>query len=198
MRVIGLTGGIGTGKSTISNFLAELGAVVIDADKVGHEAFQPGTEAYKDVVAAFGKEIVSPTGEIDRKKLGAIVFNDPAKLDRLNHIMHSRMRTMIEERIEKYRQEGKIAVVVEAAILIEADWTSLVDDIWVVTAPESVVLKRVKDQRGQTEEQTRARMSNQISNEIRTKYADVVINNNGNLEEVRKKVREEWKKFIDK
>jgi dephospho-CoA kinase len=198
MRVIGLTGGIGTGKSTISKYLAELGAAVIDADKVGHEAFEPGMEAYKEVVAAFGSEIVSPDGGIDRKKLASIVFPDPKKVETLNHIMHTRMRKMVEEMIENYRRTGKIAVVVEAPLLIEANWISLVDEIWVVTAPESVVLKRVKDQRGQTEEQTRARIANQLSNEIRTGYANVLINNDGNLDEVRKKVRQEWEKFIDK
>lgn len=198
MRVIGLTGSIGSGKSTISQYLAELGAVIIDADKVGHEAFEPGTEAYKEVVATFGKDIVSPTGEIDRKKLGGIVFSNPEALDRLNKIMHARMRAMIEERIEKYRQQGVAAVVVEAAILIEADWTSMVDDVWVVVSPEAAVLKRLKEQRGQTEEQTLARIRTQLSNEIRLKYADVVINNDGNLDDVKLKVKKQWEKLIDK
>lgn len=198
MKVIGLTGGIGTGKSTISQYLAELGAVIIDADKVGHEAFEPGTPAYKEVVAIFGKEIVSPTGEIDRKKLGGIVFSNPEALDRLNKIMHTRMRTMIEERLEKYRQQDVGVAVVEAAILIEADWTSLVDEVWVIVSPEATVLKRVKEQRGQTEEQTLSRIRTQLPNEIRLKYANVVINNDGNLDEVKKKVKELWEKLIDK
>ncbi len=97
MKVIGLTGGIGSGKSTVSQFLSELGANVLDADKVGHQCYQPGTEAWKDVVDAFGEEIVAPDGSIDRKKLGAIVFGDPEALIRLNQIMHPRMYDMMAD-----------------------------------------------------------------------------------------------------
>ena len=107
MKVIGLTGGIGSGKSTVSNILAELGAVVLDADRVGHEAYQPGTETWKEVVAAFGQEVVASDGSIDRKKLGAIVFGDPAALERLNGIMHPRMYDMMAVRIEEYCRQGE-------------------------------------------------------------------------------------------
>ena len=91
MKVIGLTGGIGSGKSTVSQFLAELGAVIIDADEVGHEAFKPNTEIWREVIAAFGRQILTPTGDIDRGKLGKIVFNNPESLSRLNQIMHPRI-----------------------------------------------------------------------------------------------------------
>ena len=96
MKVIGLTGGIGSGKSTVSRFLAELGAVVIDADKVGHEAFKPDTELWREVVAAFGKQVIAPDGNIDRKKLGEIVFGNPEALSRLNQIMHPRMYNRVK------------------------------------------------------------------------------------------------------
>ena len=99
-KVIGLTGGIGSGKSTVSQYLKELGAVIIDADKVGHEAFQPGTEAWREVVATFGRDIVTPNGEIDRKKLGAIVFDNPPALTQLNRIMHPKMRDMMKAQID--------------------------------------------------------------------------------------------------
>ncbi len=168
-KVIGLTGGIGSGKSTVSQCLAELGAAIIDADKVGHEAFKPDTEAWHEVIATFGKQILTPGGEIDRKKLGSIVFSQPEALLRLNRIMHPRMRDMIEAQIEKYRQQGVDVVVLEAAILIEAesDWISLVDEIWVTVASEAAVVKRLKQQRELDEKQTLARIRSQLSTEER-------------------------------
>jgi dephospho-CoA kinase len=194
-RVIGLTGGIGSGKSTVSQYLAELGAVIIDADKVGHEAFQRGTETWREVVATFGRHILTPKGEIDRKKLGAIVFDNPTALTQLNRIMHPKMRDMMKAQIDEYRRQGVAVVVLEAAILIEANWTPLVDEVWVTTAPESVVLERLKKQRGLAEEQTLARIRSQLSNEERLKHANVVITNKGNLEEVKTRVKELWAKI---
>ena len=192
MKVIGLTGGIGSGKSTVSLCLAELGAVIIDADKVGHEAFKPDTEAWHEVVATFGRQIIAPSGEIDRKKLGEIVFSQPEALLRLNRIMHPKMHDMMKSQIEDYRRQGVEVVVLEAAILIEANWTSLVDEVWVTVTSEAMVLERLKQQRGLDEEQTLARIRSQISSEERARHADVVINNNGDLEEVRAKVKELW------
>lgn len=191
-RVIGLTGGIGSGKSTISQYLAELGAVVIDADKIGHQAFQPGTEAWQDVVATFGQQVVAPGGEIDRKKLGEIVFNNPGSMSRLNGIMHPRMYQMAEDRIEQYRRQGVPVVVLEAAILIEAGWTPLVDEVWVVVVSESTVLSRLKEQRGLDEAGTLARIRSQLSTEERVKYANVVISNDDALDEVKARVKELW------
>ena len=195
MKVIGLTGGIGSGKSTVSQFLAELGAVIIDADKVGHEAFKPNTEAWREVVATFGSQILTPSDEIDRKKLGEIVFNNAEAMSRLNHIMHPRMYDMIEAQIEEYRRQGIDVVVLEAAVLIEANWTPLADEVWVAVSPEALVLKRINEQRGLEEAQTLARIRSQISNEERIKYADVVINNDGDLDETKAKVRALWEKL---
>ncbi len=200
-KVIGLAGGIGSGKSTVSQYLAELGAVIIDADKAGHEAFKPNTEAWHEVVAAFGRQILAPSGEVDRKKLGEIVFNDPESLLRLNEIMHPRMYDMMKALIEEYRRQGVDVVVLEAALLIEANWTSLVDEVWVVVASEDTVVKRLKQQRGLEEEKTwarihtQARIRSQLSTEERAKQVDVVINNDGELDEVKAKVRELWEKL---
>ena len=195
MKVIGLTGGIGSGKSTVSQVLAELGAVILDADKVGHEVFKPNTEAWHEVVAAFGKQILTPSGEIDRKKLGEIVFSKPESLSRLNQIMHPRMYGMVKAQIEEYRRQGVAVVVLEAVVLIEANWTSLVDEVWVTVAPQAMVLKRLKEQRGLEEEQTLARIRSQLSSEERIKHADVVINNDCSLDELRAKVRELWERL---
>lgn len=194
-KVIGLTGGIGSGKSTVSQYLKELGAVIIDADKVGHEAFEPGTEAWREAVATFGRDIVTPNGEIDRKKLGAIVFDSPPALMQLNRIMHPKMRDMMKAQIDEYRRQGVAVVVLEAAILIEANWAPLVDEVWVTTARESAVLERLKKQRGLAEEQTLSRIRSQLSNGERLKHADVVITNEGNLEEVKARVKELWVKI---
>lgn len=191
-KVIGLTGGIGSGKSTVSQCLAELGAVILDADKVGHEAFKPNTAAWHEVVATFGEQVIAPGGEIDRKKLGEIVFNSPESLSRLNQIMHPRMYEMMKDRIEEYRQQGVDVIVLEAAVLLEANWTPLVDEVWVTVASESAVLERLKQQRGLAEEQTLARIHSQLTVEARTKHADIVINNDGDLDEMRAKIKELW------
>lgn len=193
MKVIGFTGGIGSGKTTITQYLAELGAVVIDADKVGHEAFEPNTVIWREVVDEFGKDILTPENEIDRKKLGAIVFGDPDALSRLNGIMHPRMFDMMKTRIEEYRRQEVDVVVIEAAILIEANWTPLADEVWVATAPESAVLDRLEKQRGMDKEQTLARIHSQLTSEERTEHADVVINNDGDLDALKAKVEELWK-----
>ncbi len=192
-KVIGLTGGIGSGKSTVSQCLAELGAVILDADKVGHEAFKPNTEAWQEVVAAFGRQIIAPGGEVDRKKLGEIVFGNPESLSRLNQIMHPRMYDMVKAQLEEYRRQGVDVVVLEAAVLIEANWTSLVDEVWVTVAPEAAVLERLRQQRGLAEEQTLARIRSQLSSEERIKHADVIINNDCSRDELRVRVGELWR-----
>ncbi|HEY8490008.1 MAG TPA: dephospho-CoA kinase, partial [Dehalococcoidia bacterium] len=130
MITIGLTGGIASGKSTISRMLADRGAVIIDADRLGHEAYRPGTPAYRRVVEAFGPEIVGPNGEIDRAKLGARVFGNPEQMKRLTDIVWPAIRELARERIEAERRRGTRVVVLEAAVLVEAGWFDLVDEVW--------------------------------------------------------------------
>lgn len=195
MKVIGFTGGIGSGKTTITQYLTELGAVIIDADKVGHEAFEPDTEIWREVVSAFGTDILAPDNKIDRKKLGPIVFGDPDALSRLNGIMHPRMFDMMKVRIEEYRQQGVEVVVIEAAVLIEANWTPLADEVWVATAPEAAVLDRLEKQRGMDKEQTLARIHSQLSSEERSKHADVIISNEGSLDELKAKIGKLWERL---
>ena len=193
MKVIGLTGGIGSGKSTVSGFLAELGAVIIDADRVGHEALKPDTEIWREVVAAFGRGILNPGGDIDRKKLGEIVFGDSECLSRLNQIMHPRMHDMVEAELEEYRRQGVAVVVLEAPLLIEADWTSLVDEVWVTVAAESTVLRRLKEKFGLSERESLARIHCQLPSEEKMKHADVVIDTDCSLDELRARVGELWR-----
>jgi len=192
MKVIGLTGGIGSGKSTVTQFLAELGAVILDADKVGHEALKLDTEVWRELVATFGRQILTPNGDINRKKLGEIVFGNPEFLLRLNQIMHLQMYGIVEAQIEEYRCQGMNVVVLEAPLLLEAGWTSLVDEVWVTVASESTVLKRVKERSGLSEPEALARIHSQLSSEERVKRADVVINTDCDLGELKAKVKELW------
>ena len=193
MKVIGLTGGIGSGKSTVSQFLAELGAVIVDTDKVGHEAFKPDTELWRQVVAAFGRQILTPDGDIDREKLGEVVFGNSESLARLNQIMHPGMYEIVKAQLEEYRRQGVAVVVLEAPLLIEAGWTSLVDEVWVTVASEATVLSRLQEQKGLSRQEALARIHSQLSSEERVRRADVVINTDCNLDELKARVGELWR-----
>jgi len=193
MKVIGLTGGIGSGKSTVSRFLAELGAVIIDADKVGHEVFKSGTGAWREVVAAFGRQILTTNGEIDREKLGELVFGNPDSLGRLNRIMHPRIAGAVKAQLEEYRRQGIRMAVVEAPLLIEAGWTSIVDEVWVTVASESTVLKRLQERTGLSKAKSLARIRSQLSLEERVKHADVVIDTDCHFDELKARVAELWR-----
>ena len=192
MIVIGLTGGIGSGKSEVSRMLKEFGAEIIDADRVGHEAYLPNTETYDKVVAEFGDDILQTDGAIDRKKLGARIFAEPEARERLNAIVHPRMYAMVEERIQRLREQSATAVVLDAAILIEAGWDSLVDEVWVVAAPEEMVVQRIGQRNGLPAEQVRQRIRAQITSEERARHAAVVIDNNEGLDELSAQVQEVW------
>ena len=204
MKVIGLSGGIGSGKSTVSRFLKELGAVVIDTDKVGHEVFKPDTDAWREVVAAFGRQILTQQGEVDRNKLGEIVFANPGARARLNGIMHPRIRSWVKAEIERYRRQGVKLLVLEVPLLVEvplslrAGEPSLsdeVDEVWITVAPEATVLKRLKERSGMSEEQILARIRSQLSSEERARHADVIIDTDCRLDELKARVRELWQKL---
>ena len=195
MKVIGLTGGIGSGKSTVSQLLAGLGAPIIDADKIGHEVFKPNTEAWREVVAAFGKQIITANSTIDRKKLGTIVFGNPEARARLNQIMHPRIYDVVKAQLEEYQRQGAAVVVLEAPLLLEAGWTSLVDEVWVTTASEDTLLKRLRERTGLSELESRTRIRSQLPTEKRIRQADVVIDTDCNLDELKAKVRELWQRL---
>jgi dephospho-CoA kinase len=193
-RVLGLTGGIGSGKSTVSQYLAKLGAVIIDADKVGHEVYRPNTETWLELVKTFGNRILAEDNTIDRKKLGAIVFCNPEELERLNTIIHPQITNIIKKRIDDYRRKGISVIVLDAPVLFEANAKSLVDEVWVVVADKATVIKRAVARTGLPEEQVRSRIRSQMSNEERIKRAQVVIHNDGTVEELREKVKELWER----
>jgi len=198
MKIIGLTGGFGSGKSTVARFLAELGAVVIDADKVGHEALETGTETWQEVVAAFGRGIIGADGAVDRQKLGAIVFRNPAARARLNQIMHPRIYERVKARIAEYKRKGADIVVVEAPLLLEVGWKVMVDEVWTMSTPEKTVLKRLREQKGLSEAQSLARIHAQITDEERTRQADVVIDTDCTLDELKGRVEALWRKLCSR
>jgi dephospho-CoA kinase len=194
MLTIGLTGGIGSGKSTVTKLLAEMGAPIIDADKVGHAIYAPEGPAYADMIAAFGPEILAPDRTIDRKKLGPIVFADPAALKHLNSIVHPRMFTRMREMVEELRANGeRKPIVVEAAILIEANWQPLFNEIWLVTASKERVIERIERDRGLKPEQTEARIRAQLPDEERKRFATLVISNDGTIIELQEKIASAWR-----
>jgi dephospho-CoA kinase len=196
MKTIGLTGGIGSGKSTVSQLLSGLGAFVIDADKVGHEIYLPGKEAWQQVTAAFGRDILAADQTIDRKKLGAIVFGSEEARKKLNAIVHPLMFADIRRRINDKRAEGFTRpIVVEAAILIEANWLPLVDEVWVIIANKSAVVERVAAQRGLSATETEARIASQLAEGERLRHAHLVITNDGSREELERRVREAWSRL---
>src|SRR3972149_2485197 len=131
MYVIGLTGGIGSGKSTVARMLQQKGAKLLSADAVGHEVYEPGRAASPGIVGAFGRQIVGPDGKIDRKLLGPIVFSDPEQLRRLNAITHPRMKELMREKLEAERARGAPIAVLDAALLFAAGWDDLTDEVWV-------------------------------------------------------------------
>ena len=196
MIVIGLTGGIGTGKSEVARILQDLGAVIINADQVGHQAYIPHTEAWEAVVKAFGQEILDSSGEIDRKRLGAIVFSDPSHLARLNQIMHPLMARIVSEQIEGLKADGVAVVVVEAAVLIEAGWDSLVDEVWTTESPLDSVAERLMARNGFSREEVVKRMGSQMSAEERSGRAQVVVDNSGDVASLENTIRDLWEKQV--
>ena len=195
MKIIGLTGGIGSGKSTVARFLAELGAVILDADAVGHEALKSNSKVQEQVMAAFGRDIIAASGEIDRKKLGEVVFNSPEARAELNRIMHPPMCNTVKTRFKEYRRQGVAVVALEAPLLVEAGWTPLVDEVWVTAAPEATVIRRLRERTGLSEAESQARIQAQLSSAERIKYADVIIDTDCRLDELRLKVKELWQRL---
>ena len=196
MLVIGLTGGIGTGKSEAARQLEELGALIISADQVGHEAYTVNTEAWEQVVVTFGNGILQDDKEIDRRKLGGIVFSDPSQLKKLNQIMHPRMARIVSDKIEAFRGQGVDTVVVEAALLFEAGWDSLVEEVWVTDASEEIIIGRLRERNGLSEEEAKKRINSQMDRMERIGRSDFVIDNSGDMAELGTTIKELWDRRV--
>ena len=191
MKIIGLTGGIGSGKSTVASLLAELGAIVINADEIGHEVLKTDSQARQRIVASFGQQILAPDGSIDRNKLGGVAFGNHRALARLNRIMHPRIYREVEANLKQYKKQGVKVIVVEAPLLIEASWATKVDQLWITTAAEATVLERL-DRTGLSYDETMARIRSQLADSERLKLADVVIDTDCSLDELKLKVSRLW------
>jgi dephospho-CoA kinase len=187
---VGLTGGIGAGKSEVSRRLAAQGAVVIDADAIAREVVGPGTEGLAEVVEAFGPEVLRPDGSLDRPRLGDIVFADPAQRERLNAITHPK----VGERMAALEQAaGPGAIVVhDVPLIAENGRAGVYDLVVVVDAPPRSQIERLQRNRGMTREQAEARMAAQASREQRLAIADIVLDNSGSLSELDRQVGDLW------
>lgn len=191
--LIGLTGNIATGKSEVGRILEGLGARVIDADKVAHEVMRPGGDAYGAVVQAFGRQILAADGAVDRARLGAIVFRDAEALGRLERAVHPPTRARVDEMVA---QAGEAVVVVEAIKLIEAGMDSRCDELWVVTAPRPLQIRRLVERRGMSEAEATLRVDAQPPQEQKAALADRLFVNDGSLDELKRKVREAWQEIV--
>ncbi|KJK49505.1 dephospho-CoA kinase [Streptomyces sp. NRRL F-4428] len=193
MLKVGLTGGIGAGKSEVSRLLAGYGAVVVDADRIAREVVEPGTPGLAAVVAAFGEEVLTPEGTLDRPKLGSVVFADPEKLRTLNAIVHPLVGARSAE-LEAAAGPGAI-VVHDVPLLTENGLAPLYDLVVVVDAAPSTQLARLTGPRGMLEEEARARMATQATREQRLAVATLVIDNDGPLEALEPQVRKVWEEL---
>ena len=186
---IGLTGGIAAGKSMVSGLLAELGAWILDADAISREVVEPGTEGLKAVAAEFGEKVLLPDGTLDRKALGAEVFGDPQKLERLNGILHPIIKAeMLKRAAEIEEQHPKDIVIFDVPLLIESGWQDVADEVWLVSAPIEQRIRRIAMRDGLDEKQAMERISAQMTDEQKAKYADVIINNGGSIQELEERV----------
>ena len=193
MHVIGVTGGIGSGKTIVSAILEEQGAEILNADLVGHQAYEPGRPAYDDIVAEFGAAVVAEDGTIDRKKLGPIVFADPAKLARLNAITHPRIKEMMREKLAEMAARGAAFVVLEAALLFDAKWEDLADEVWCTAVDAQTAAQRTSERSGIPVEQVLERIQKaQMASDERIQLSDVVIDTSGTMDDTRQRTLEAW------
>ncbi|MEV8631533.1 dephospho-CoA kinase [Streptosporangium sp. NPDC051023] len=190
MVKVGLTGGIGSGKSEVSRRLSARGAVVIDADKVAREVVEPGTEGLERIIALFGAEVLREDGSLDRERLGSIVFADSDKLASLNAVVHPLVGARVAE-LQRQADEDAI-VVYDVPLLVENNLAPMYDVVVVVDAADEVRLDRLVRLRGMAEGDARARLAAQASREDRLKIADIVVPNEGSLEELEARVDELW------
>jgi len=195
-KVICLTGGIASGKSTAARFLKEQGAHVIDADVLGHRAYEPGSPAHAQVVTAFGRDVLAADGRIDRRVLGAKVFGKPEELTKLTDIVWPAIRRLAEDEIARVRAAGAARVIVlEAAVLFEAGWQDLGDEVWVNIVERAVAIARAMQRDNIPQSTIEKRLDSQLSNAERIARADVVIDNNGMPETMLAQLCKQWERI---
>lgn len=191
MLLVGLTGGIGSGKSTAARMLQERGAVVFDADVLAREAVAPGTDGHRAVVERFGADVLAPGGELDREALASVVFADPAARRDLEAIVHPEVRRLFAEGSEAYHDTDRV-VVLSAPLLVETGMHSAFDVLVVVAVPVEVQVERLMRDRGMSEDAIRARIGAQAPLEDKAAVADILLDNEGTLEDLERQVGRIW------
>ncbi len=192
MLLVGLTGGIGTGKSTVARMLEKRGAVVFDADVLARQAVAPGTPGFDEVVERFGPNVLAPGGGLDREALASIVFADPAARRDLEGIVHPEVRRMFAEGCEEYKDSDRV-VVFSAPLLVETGMHTAFDLLIVVSAPVATQIERLMRDRGMPERDVQARIAAQLPLEAKAEVADVLVDNEGTLEDLEGQVDRVWR-----
>ncbi|OLS39732.1 dephospho-CoA kinase [Alkalihalophilus pseudofirmus] len=195
--LIGLTGGIASGKSTVSNWLSEHGYPIIDADKIARDVVEPGMGAYEAIVGQFGREILFEDGTINRKKLGSIIFKDEKKRSELNQIVHPAVRREMLAQKDRYEAEGHETIIFDIPLLFESNLFHLVDRVLLVYVDKQIQLNRLLDRDQAGSEDAKARIASQLPLEDKKSRADYIIDNSGSLEETfqqLKNVIQHWSK----
>ncbi|HEY6679111.1 MAG TPA: dephospho-CoA kinase [Actinomycetota bacterium] len=192
MLLVGLTGGIGTGKSTVARMLEKRGAVVFDADVLARQAVAPGTPGFDQVAERFGPNVLAPGGGLDREALASIVFSDPAARRDLEGIVHPEVRRMFAEGCEEYRDSDRV-VVFSAPLLVETGMHTAFDRLIVVSAPVATQIERLMRDRGMAERDVQARIAAQLPLEAKAEVADILVDNEGTLEDLERRVERLWR-----
>lgn len=193
MKIIGLTGGIASGKSTVAKILEDFGAVVIDADQLARQAVMPGEPAYQEIRREFGEGVIGKDGLLDRSALGAAVFADPGLRKRLEEITHPQIRKLAEKRLLELKKNGAKAAFYMAPLLYEVGLDNKMDEVWVVYVKEETQLRRLVERDRFSEAEAKRRIASQMPIEEKRKRAKVVIYNEGTLEETKRQVEKAWK-----
>lgn len=196
--VIGVTGGIGSGKSTVSQILQELGAVVIDADAICRQIVMPGEKALNELIDTFGRDIVDERGQLKRKMLADIVFNDKIKLKMLNAIMHKHVGQIIQDRVQELVTRKTKVIVIDAPIPIKTGFLDLCDRVWTVSAPMDLRIDRVYKRSGMTYDEAVSRIKSQIGEEEYTSIANTVIYNDKDYLHLKEEVINQLNNILEK
>lgn len=192
---IGLTGGIASGKSTVSKMLVHRGAILIDADQIAREVVEPGSPVLDQVAAHFGQAIITDDGRLDRKKLGSIIFHNEAERQALNHILHPPIRKMMKDRMTYHEEHNPHRlIVVDVPLLYESGLERMFEEVVVVYVPVHIQIQRLMDRDGLSREEAQRRIEAQMSIEIKKEKADDIIDNQGSKEETERQVQQFWQR----